>query len=805
METGLTGLSQSEASKRLQLYGANTISSSKKYSPFLAFISEFKSPLILMLLGASVISLLTGSYSSAILILIIVTVSSGVNFFVSYKSQKATETLLKRVALQTIVVRDSKEQKVLASEVVVGDIIVVEAGNVIPADGIVREGHDLFVNESSLTGESLPVEKEINDSVFLGSSAVTGHVYVEVTAIGAKTKFFNIVALLEERERTGEFEQGIKKFSYFITKVVLGMVVVIFLANVFLHRGVLESLIFALAIAVGVTPELLPMIIAFNISRASLKMSRHGVIVKKLSAVENFGSMDILCTDKTGTLTEDHITLVKYIDLKGKDSLDVLKYAYISSVFHTSTKTPLDEAITTYRDFDIYLYKKVDEIPFDFERRRDSIIFTEGNETIIVAKGAPEQIFPVSKLSSDEVTQAQTLFDSLSADGYRVLAIATKTLPAEHKYTISDESELSFEGFVAFIDPPKKGVRAVLDELESLGVNIKIITGDHILVAEKIAKEVGLPQQKTLNSEYIEKLSDADLTSAVEEANIFARVTPVQKNRIIKALQSRGHVVGYMGDGINDAPALRTADVGISVNNAVDVAKESADIILLSKSFRELIDGVIEGRRTFANTNKYISMAISSNFGNMFSMTGASFILPFLPMLPVQILLNNLLYEGSQFAIAFDRVEKSVLSRPNPWNIEFIKVFMIVFGTLSSLFDFITFFILYKVLMLSGAAFQTGWFVESFATQTLVIFLIRTRKSVFKAIAPHPIVTWTTICAVIVACGIALTAIGKLFGFVPLPYPALYSIALIVFVYLIVVEIVKDIFFKKWLARKTPK
>jgi Mg2+-importing ATPase len=798
----LTGLTQTEALKRLQLYGSNTISSRKSYSPFLAFISEFKSPLILMLVGASVISLLTGSYTSAILILLIVTISSGVNFFVSYKSQKATETLLKRVALQTIVVRNGKEQKVLASEVVVGDVIVVEAGNVIPADGVVREGHDLFVNESSLTGESLPVEKEINDSVFLGSSAVTGHVYVEVTAIGKNTKFFNIVALLEEREHTGEFERGIKKFSYFITKIVLGMVVVIFFANVLLRREVLESLIFALSIAVGVTPELLPMIIAFNISRASLKMSRHGVIVKKLSAVENFGSMDILCTDKTGTLTEDKITLVKYINLEGKDSLEVLKFAYISSVFHTSTKTPLDDAITTYRDFNISLYKKVDEIPFDFERRRDSIIFAHEKETVIVAKGAPEQIFPVSNLSKEEIIKAQALFDSLSADGYRVLAIATKTLSSEQKYAISDESNLTFQGFVAFIDPPKKGVKEVLDELYSLGVNIKIITGDHVLVAEKIAKEVGLPALKTISSDEIEKFSDAELAGVVEGANIFARVTPVQKNRIITALQSRGHVVGYMGDGINDAPALRTADVGISVSNAVDVAKESADIILLSKSFRELIDGVIEGRRTFANTNKYISMAISSNFGNMFSMTGASFILPFLPMLPVQILLNNLLYEGSQFAIAFDRVEKSVLSRPNPWNIDFIKIFMFVFGTLSSVFDFLTFFILYKILMLSGASFQTGWFVESFATQTLVIFLIRTRRSVFKAIAPHPIVLWTTISAVIVACAIALTGLGKLFGFVPLSYVTIFYIVLIVIVYLVVVEIVKGIFFKKLLSHK---
>ena len=525
-------------------------------------------------------------------------------------------------------------------------------------------------------------------------------------------------------------------------------------------------------------------------------MSHHGVIVKKLSAVENFGSMDVLCTDKTGTLTEDKITLVKYIDLEGKDSLEVLKYAYISSTFNTGVKSPLDDAIAVYKEFDISLYKKIDEMPFDFERRRDSIIVEYENKQIIVVKGAPEQIFPVSNLSAKDIEQAEKIFDSLSLDGYRVLAIATKNLAVSNKYSVKDESNLDFQGFVAFIDPPKKGVKKVLDELESLGINIKIITGDHLLVAEKIAKEVGLPNLKSLNSEDIEKLSDNELAEVSEKVNIFARVTPAQKNRIIKALQSKDHVVGYMGDGINDAPALRTADVGISVDNAVDVAKESADIILLSKSFRELIDGVTEGRRTFANTNKYISMAISSNFGNMFSMTGASFLLPFLPMLPVQILLNNLLYEGSQFAITFDTVEKSILARPNPWNINFIKKFMYVFGGISSLFDFLTFFVLYKVLMLSGASFQTGWFIESFATQALVIFLIRSRKFVFKAISPHPLVICATLSAVILAWTIALTSFGKLFGFTPLSCLTVLFILAIVVTYLIIVEIAKKIFFK---------
>lgn len=794
----LNGLTQIEVKEKLRLHGKNVLVSKKPYSPLATFLKEFKNPLVLLLLVASIISLISGSYISALIIIVIIILSSVINFFVSHRSQKATELLLKKVALKTIVVRDGSEQKVLATEIVVGDIIVVEAGNVIPADGIVKEGHDLFVNESSLTGESLPIEKNVGDSIYLGSSVVTGHVYVEVTATGKDTKFASIISLLQESVRTGEFEKGIKDFSILITKVVVIMVVVVFLANALLKHDVLQSLIFALAIAVGVTPELLPMIIAFNVSKSATKMAGNGVIIKKLSAIENFGSMDILCTDKTGTLTEDKITVVKYLNLKGEDSLDVLKYAYIGSFFHTGTKQPLDRAITSYRDFDISLYKKIDEMPFDFERKRDSIVFQFNNENILVVKGAPEQIFPVSNLLKEEIEKAKSLFEVLSKDGYRVLAIASKILRVEKDYTVADETDLKFEGLIAFIDPPKKGVKEVLDELLALGINIKIITGDHLFVTEKIAKEVGLPIRGMLSGEEIENLSDADLLNKALEVNIFARVTPIQKNRIIKALQAGGHVVGYMGDGINDAPSLHTADVGISVDNAVDVAKESADIILLNKDFRQLIRGVTEGRKTFANTNKYISMAISSNFGNMFSMTGASIILPFLPMLPVQILFNNLLYEVSQFSLTFDNVDKEVLARPNPWNIKFIKNFMFVFGGISSIFDFLTFFVLYKIFMLSGAMFQTGWFIESFATQTLVIFLIRSRKSIFKSISPHPVVIWTTIGAVIIAWTVALTFIGQLFGFVPLTIPTVLAIVGIVALYLIIVDIAKGIFYKKF-------
>lgn len=800
----LTGLTHIQVRERLANFGANSIASGNRQSAFQTFAQEFKSPLVLMLIGASAVSLISGSYTSAILIIAIIVISSIINFSVSYKSQKAAQTLTQKIALRNRVVREGKEEDIFATEIVPGDILILEAGNVVPADGVVKEGHDLFVNESSLTGESLPVAKNVGDPVYLGSGVITGHVYVEVTKTGKDTEFYTIVSLLQEQQRPSEFEQGIKEFSFLITKVVLVMAGFVFLVNALLKHEILESFIFALAIAVGITPELLPMIIALNVSKASIKMAHKGVIVKKLSAVENFGGMDILCTDKTGTLTEDKINVVKYLDIDGHDSLDVLRYAYITSTFHTGTKSPLDDAIAVYREFDTSPYTKIDENPFDFERRRDSMAIEYEKGRMLLVKGAPENIFPVTSLTPIQLEQAQKLFTSLSHEGYRILAVAMKQLTdtTTQRYTVADEVELTFAGFIAFMDPPKKGVQEVLDELQTRGITIKIITGDHLLVAQKIANDVALSIVGVLESHEIDALTDDALAIRAEKTTIFARVTPVQKNRIIKALQSRGHVVGYMGDGINDAPALRTADIGISVNNAVDVAKEAADIILLSKSFRQLIDGVVEGRRTFANTVKYITMAISSNFGNMFSMVGASLFLPFLPMLPVQVLLNNMLYEGSQFALTFDNVEDAILSRPNPWNMEFIKRFMVVFGTMSSIFDFLTFYILYRIFMLSGATFQTGWFIESFATQILVIFIIRTHVSIFKSVRPHYLVMFSALTAVVVAWGLALSPLGSLFGFVTLPILVVIPIIGIISLYLIFAEYLKRLFFRKFALAK---
>lgn len=791
------GLSTTEAAARLKLYGLNALVERHHQSAFRTFLEEFKSPLIIMLLVASLISFFSGSYISSVLIISIVVISSIINFSVSYKSQKAAEKLAHQIQPQARAIRDNKETLVAIEHIVPGDVVILEAGNIVPADGTVLEGNDFFVNESSLTGESFPQEKSIKDEVFLGSGVVTGRAYVEVVATGAKTRFYNIVALLSKKESPNEFERGIKDFSLLITRIVIAMTVFVFLVNAILKHNIVESLIFSLALAVGLTPELLPMIIALNVSKASLRMAKHGVIVKKLSAIESFGSMDVLCTDKTGTLTEDRITLVKCVDIEGNSSNDVFQAAYITSTFHTGTKSPLDDAIVQYKDIPVEECVKVDEIPFDFERRRNSIVAEISGKRMLISKGAPEQLIEVTNLSEGERARALALFKDLSSSGYRVLGIGTKEMSEQKTvYTRDDEKDLNFKGFVAFIDPPKQGVKEVLEELVQRGITVKVITGDNAIIAEKVAREVGFQFIQILESKEIDGLSDSELSARAEATNIFARVTPAQKDRIIEILKSNGHVVGYLGDGINDAPSLRAADVGISVNNATDVAKESADIILVEKSLEQLVDGVVEGRRTFANTVKYISMGISSNFGNMFSMTGASLFLPFLPMLPAQLLLNNLLYESSQFALVFDNVDDDVLNRPKPWDIQFIKRFMVVFGTISSVFDFVTFFVLYKIFDLTHASFQTGWFIESFATQILVIFIIRTERSIFKGKWAHPLVTCVSLFTVVFAWYIALSSLGTIFGFTTIPFTYVAYISGIVLLYLITAEISKKYFYR---------
>ena len=805
----LMGLTSREAKKYLVKFGENTIYHRKRLQPIVMFLKKFNNPLLFLLIGASTISFFFGQKVNAIIIIVIVLVSVILDFFNSYKSEKVAEKLVEKVASTATVRRNGRKQEIPFHGLVPGDIIELSAGDVIPADCIVITADDFFVNQSALTGESFPVEKFVDSdtiSVFMGTSVVTGYAVVQVMQTGGRAEFGKIADKLSAEKPATSFEHGLKDFSIFIVRLTLVMVVIVFLVNAFYGRGVLNSFLFAAAIAVGLTPELLPVIMTVTLSHGSLRMAKKEVILKNLASVQNFGSMDILCTDKTGTLTEDKIELVKCINIIGADSKNVLLYAYLSSMYHTARKSPLDTAIQIHGKMDISLYKKIDEIPFDFERRRDSIVVDHGGERFMITKGAPESILAITTSLEDNTSEfndvikksAQEEYDKLSADGFRVLAIAVKKIEKEErvKYNNQEEKEMTFVGFAAFLDPPKKSASSALLELRELSVEVKIITGDSEVLTERICKDLDIKINGVLTGTMLDTLSDQELLQKMNTVNIFARVSPGQKERIVKILQKAGHTVGYMGDGINDAPVLKIADVAISVNNAVDVAKETADIILLNKNLHVLKDGVIEGRKTFQNTLKYIKMGFSSNFGNMFSMMGASFILPFFPMLSSQILLNNFLYDVSQTTIPTDTTDSESVKIPLKWDMKEFSKYIIVFGIISSVFDFLTFFLLYKVFHLDATHFQTGWFIESIATQILVIFIIRTKRVPFFKSTPGIYVTLSAILVVVVAWIIPYTPLGPLLSFSTLPLVLILLIAGVVFSYLVVAEVSKYFFYR---------
>jgi len=685
------------------------------------------------------------------------------------------------------------------------------------------------VNQSALTGESFPVEKaavinnnalvnlkpvaERNDSVVMGSSVVTGYATVEIALTGSRTQFGDIAQRLSTDKSETDFEKGIKKFSYLILRVIFVLVIVVFAVNAFKQQGIMESFIFALAVAIGLTPELLPIVIALGLSHGSLRMSKKDVIVKKLSAIQNLGSTNVLCTDKTGTLTEDRIALVKHIDGFGNTSEPVLLYAYLTSLFHTGISTPLDSAIKLFKHLNVKLYKKIDEIPFDFVRRRSSIVVQCQQKHLLLTKGAPEDIFSVCTtykkgeqvkvLDNATVKILHEQFNNLSQDGFRVLGVAYRNIQAQTgSYSKTEEHDLTFMGFVAFYDPPKDTAAKAVQELQELGIAVKIITGDNELLTKKICSDIGLSVQKIMLGKDVDALNDIQLQTVVSETTVFARINPAQKERIIINLKQANNVVAYIGDGINDAPALKAADVGISVNNAVDVAKETADVILLKKSLLVLKDGVVEGRKTFQNTMKYIMMGLSSNFGNMFSMTGLSLFLPFFPMLPSQILLNNLLYDISQFTLSTDKVDAQDIKKPLKWDMKFIRKYMVVFGPVSSLFDFLTFGVMWFWFQPSIPQFQTAWFMESLATQTLVIYVIRTRKIPFLQSSPSRLLFISTLLAVVIGWVIPYIIVGKWMQFASLSLAMLLALGGLVFIYLILVQLVKIMFYHWFLLKK---
>jgi Mg2+-importing ATPase len=800
-----TGLDHREAQKLLQEFGPNAVSLEKKANLFEQFLMMFKSPLIILLLVSSAISAGFGEVESFIIILFIVLLSMTLDLFNSYKSDKAAQDLKNQIRVTATVIREGHEQEIRIEQLVPGDLVILRVGDIIPADGKVMEAEHCFVNEASLTGESFPQEKEINGDLFMGSSVTTGEALMKVTQTGSRTHFNHIISNLSKAGSETEFDRELKGFSMLVLKITMGLVVAVFLINAVLKGNYLESLLFAVALAVGMTPEMMPMIITINLSKGSLAMAKHGVIVKRLSAIQNFGSMDILCTDKTGTLTEDHIALVQYLDAYGQTSEETLRYGFYNSALTSGFKNPLDDAVQQFRHLKLSGVKKLAEIPFDFVRRRESIVVREEDKNILITKGAPEEVLKICHLDTKIEQAALDTYNRLSKTGFRVLAIAKAEVETKKKYGVEDEKSMTFLGVLAFLDPPKESVAKTLKNMQKYSIGIKIITGDNELVSQHIAEAVGLTITGVLLGTQIDKMTDEQLFHKMQGVNLFARVNPDQKLRIIKTLQARGHVIGYIGDGINDAPSLKAADVGISVNNGTDIAKESADLIMIRKNLDDLILAVIEGRKTFMNTTKYLMMALSSNFGNMFSMAGASLILPFLPMLPTQVLLNNLLYDSSQFTLPVDHVDDQDLRYPKRLNIGILRKFMFVFGPVSSVFDFLTFGLLYFWLHLSQAQFQAGWFIESLATQVFVIYIIRTKLLPFIQSRPSKYLVGSTVFMVALGWAIALSFAGKFVGFQPIGWFPILMIGIMVVIYLVLVEIVKKWFWRYWINQDSIK
>ena len=804
-----TGLTASEAQKRLSTYGPNAVAFEKKTPPIVVFLLTLKSPLIILLVASSILSAYFGDIRSCITIISMVFLSSILDFVNTYKSDQAAQKLKDTIKITSCVVRDGKDIEIHIEELVPGDVVKLRVGDIVPADGTISSVEHLHINESALTGESFPAPKEEGGEVWMGSSVTTGKATLLVTATGSKTRFSHIVANLSKSEAPTEFDREVKDFSALIIKATAVLVVFVFLVNIFMKGNYLEALMFAVALAVGMTPEMMPMIIAINLSKGSLAMAKRGVIVKRLSSIQNFGSLDLLCTDKTGTLTEDSIALVKYVDAFGKESEDVLLHAYLNSQFTDGFKNPLDEAIQDFKHLSTTNYEKLDEIPFDFIRRRETVIVDHQGHPLLITKGAPEEIFAICKhahkkgvsFSHDVICSAKATYEKLSTSGFRVLALATRDIDPKKKYSSDDERDLTFLGLLAFLDPPKTSVSATLKKMQSYGIGIKIITGDNDLVSKRIAQEINLKITGVLLGTEMDELSDDELNQKAHGVNLFAKVNPDQKLRIIKTLQAHGHVVGYIGDGINDAPSLKAADVGISVNNATDIAKESADIIMMRKDLDDLVQAVIEGRKTFVNTMKYLMMSLSSNFGNMFSMAGASVFLPFLPMLPAQVLFNNLLYDSSQFTLPADNVDEADLMHPKKLRINLVRRFMVIMGPISSIFDFLTFGLLYGILHLSAGSFQTGWFIESLATQIFVVYIIRTKLLPFIQSRPSKYLVSGTLLMVLIGWVTALTHFGHYFAFSSVPTSAIIAIVLMVLVYLIIVQFVKQWFYSHLVSK----
>ncbi len=829
LRTSLTGLTEAEAEDRARTSGPNEVAQERKQGWLLRLLKITRNPLVILLTILSAISFLTGDSRAGTVMAMMVLLSVGLRFWQEARADNAAQKLKAMIHVTATVVRDGAAREIPLRDLVPGDIVKLAAGDMIPGDVRLLSSKDLFVSQGSLTGESLPVEKvcepetkeessptELKNICFMGTSVESGTATAAVVTTGVQTYLGSMAhSITGERPQTS-FDQGLNRFTWLMMQFMAVMVPLVFLINGFTKHDWKGAFFFALAVAVGLTPEMLPMIVSVCLSNGALAMSRKKVIVKRINSIQNFGGMDVLCTDKTGTLTEDRVVLMRHCDVTGRESDDVLLDGYLISYFQTGLKNLLDRAILDSSDFhrkaEVEKYKKLDEIPFDFTRRMMSVLVEDANgKAILLTKGAPEEVFlhcsqfeldgKLAPMDADRAVSLKQEYDDLSNDGFRVLAVATKELHEKQICAKEDERELVLRGYVAFLDPPKDTAARALAALLKNGVTVKILTGDNHLISRKVCKDVGLSADPMLLGGDVEKMSDSELAEAADKAVLFARLSPAHKQRVIRVLRGKGHVVGFMGDGINDAPALRAADVGISVDTATDIAKESADLILLEKDLMVLEGGVLEGRKVFANIVKYIRMGASSNFGNMFSVLGASAFLPFLPMAPIQVLTNNLLYDFSQVPIPADSVDEEQVARPRPWNIAEIKRFILFIGPISSIFDYTTFFVMLYVFHCwdpsRASLFQTGWFVESLMTQTLIIHVIRTNKIPFLQSRASLALTATTACIMALGVWLPYSPVASSLGFAHLP-PLYWPILMLTLLgYMVLTQAIKV-----WLLRR---
>lgn len=830
MNSSENGLEQEEVIKRQEIYGLNEVAKEKAPSLLERLFNEIKNPLVLLLLALALISYLTKDFRATIVILVMVVLGIVLRYEQEIRADSASEKLKAMVHTTTSVVRAGSKMEIPLNDVVPGDIIHLSVGDMVPADLRIIAEKDLFVNQSALTGESLPVEKkpqavaleienplEFSNVCFMGSNVVSGTAIAVVLSTGKSTYFGAIAKNIVGPRVETSFDKGINQFTILMLGFIGVMVPLVFLINGLTKHNWLEAFLFATAVAVGLTPELLPMIVTVNLSKGALALSKKKVIVKRLNSIQNLGAMDVLCTDKTGTITQGRVILEKHLDPRGNDSEKVLEFAYLNSYFQTGLKNLLDIAILDHKELENEIvisgaYKKIDEIPFDFERRRMSVVVEDAqHQHWLICKGAVEEIMSlcvnveldhqILPILPEHDLHRKERVQLLNSQGFRVVAVAWKRMPAdEPAYSIEDESGMTLMGFLAFLDPPKDSAIEALKELDRYHVSVKILTGDNEIVTASMCEKVGLSAEKILLGSDIESMDDEHLKGLVDSTTIFAKLSPVHKDRIIHALQKNGHVVGYMGDGINDALALKSSDVGISVDSGVDIAKESADIILLETNLLVLKDGIIDGRKVFGNITKYIKMAASSNFGNMFSVVGASAFLPFVPMLPIQVLTNNLLYDFSQTTIPTDDVDEEWLEKPRQWTLGEIRRFILFIGPISSIFDYLTFFLMLYVFNCwnNPTLFHTGWFIESIFTQTLIIHVIRTNKIPFlQSRASWPLII-TSVLIVSVAVLLTVTPIADALGFTPLPSIYWLFLAGMLIAYILLTQLVKTWFYKKF-------